>query len=153
MHPFNCTHKLFNVWLLCMCVDFDLKFDFLCRFETIFLTWRPLCSTKGNSARSTPMSMRWNTHMCSYLKWSTHSQSLSACCCSTCCFKGYQFKDAWLVMGRMKALPTVLCPFFLSVLPSILVTCLLKFYILICSGMNFWSWGMILRLRQLRWTK
>ena len=22
------------------------------------------------------------------------SQSLSACCCSTCCFKGYQFKDA-----------------------------------------------------------
>ena len=31
----------------------------LCRFETVSLPWRPLCSTKESSARSTPMSMRW----------------------------------------------------------------------------------------------
>ena len=58
----NCTHKLFNVWLLCICVDFDLNFDFLCRFEKIFLTWRPSCSTREAQPRSTPISTRWHTH-------------------------------------------------------------------------------------------
>ena len=72
--------------------------------------------------------------VCSFLKWSTQPIAAVA---QHVALKATNLKMHGLEMGRMKALPTALCPFFLSVLPSVLVTCLLTFYILICSGMTF----------------
>ena len=55
----NVVHWVFR-W--CLSVN-ALEFALFCRSETVYLTWRQLCSTKESSARSTTKSMRCHTHM------------------------------------------------------------------------------------------
>ena len=57
LHDYQCL-SVCNQYL-CVCQLMCLALLLLCRSETVSLTWRPLCSTKESSAKSTPMSMRW----------------------------------------------------------------------------------------------
>ena len=72
---FTCVATLMSVWVdVCqlVCVNQLLLF----RWKTVFLTWRPLCSSKGSSARSITTKnvfLRWHmstvTHIQLLERW------------------------------------------------------------------------------------